>query len=102
MTELVQFEGLPGLSKQVEGPLVKSYSGAARALLEYDACGAASDYCAIQAWKDDEGNYRGGIFVRHHMKKEIVSRSLYKLRNQLRQWWPAMRDPYFLNEVTSE
>ncbi len=96
--ELVEHALLPGVEGTLKGPIVQTYSGAVRALKVHRVAAAAASHCAIIVWKDDAGQYRGGIYVGRSLQKEVISKSVYKLRNEMRQWWPGLRNPETLRE----
>lgn len=85
--------GLPGIRKKmVKAAWAKTPSGFIAALARHRAVTAAGDDGAVNAYRDDAGNYRAHFSRHWSILSEETFASKAALRRWLEEWLPKMRE----------
>lgn len=85
------FVGLPGVAAEsIDGPNVKSVTGALEAMKAERMCWFAGDYGSINVWRDDDGKLRANFCRYQAVLDEEIFTTKKALQDWLRAWTPKL------------
>lgn len=79
---LCEFTGMPGVKRNLKGPLVNSITAFMREISKHRIVSDAGSYGSLIIYRDDKGVLRGERHVRHNTE----DRAEFKTKKEMRAW----------------